>query len=71
MIDRYSFLDIVELVEQRGHIKKVSKTTRGEKRQRWGSWRQRASFSRQSGKGRKGNDTGGACGRKNRVKSFL
>lgn len=29
MIDRYSFLDIEELTEQRGHIKKISKNMRG------------------------------------------
>lgn len=28
MIDRYSFLDIEELTEQRGHIKKVTKAMR-------------------------------------------
>lgn len=61
MIDRYSFLNIEELTEQRGHIKKASETMRGEKRGvAGGRRRQRAS--------RKGNETGGASGRKNRVK---
>lgn len=77
MIDRYSFLNLEELTEQRRHIKKkkkVSKTMRGKMGcgggggwQRWGSQRQK---SEQRGRRRSGralkeeNDTGGASGRK-------
>lgn len=55
MIDQDLFLDIEgELVEQRGHIKKVSKAMRGRKRHRRGIWRQKASAEKTS---REGNDT--------------